>query len=118
MNLQDLIDSKGHCEIPVGVTSVGDWAFCNCSGLKTVKIPVGVTSSGDWAFKCCSGLPTIGEGWRHAVILVAPTVLQIGCKCAPVKWWLSDDGVAFAERNDWTSEDRRRLETLYRKMIK
>ena len=46
------------------VTSIGDYAFCNCSGLTSVTIPDSVTSIGDYAFYNCSGLTsvTIGNG--------------------------------------------------------
>ncbi len=45
--------------IPSGVTSIGDWAFRGCSGLKSVTIPLGVTSIGDNAFSDCSGLTSV-----------------------------------------------------------
>ncbi len=50
--------------IPDGVTSIGDYAFYNCSGLTTVTIPNSVTSIGEHAFYDCSGLMsvTIGSG--------------------------------------------------------
>ena len=38
------------------VTSIGDYAFYNCSGLTSVIIPKSVTSIGDGAFSSCSGL--------------------------------------------------------------
>ena len=38
------------------VTSIGDHAFYNCSGLTSVSIPNSVTSIGDDAFQYCSGL--------------------------------------------------------------
>lgn len=41
------------------VTSIGDYAFCNCSGLTSITIPEGVTSIGDLAFCGCSGLTSI-----------------------------------------------------------
>ena len=49
---------KDATEIIVGkaVTSIGNYAFRNCSGLTSVTIPSSVTSIGDWAFDGCSGL--------------------------------------------------------------
>jgi hypothetical protein len=40
-------------------TSIGDFAFSNCSGLTSIDIPSGVTSIGDSAFVACSGLTSI-----------------------------------------------------------
>jgi|GEM_PF-821756 len=50
--------------IPDGVTSIGDWAFRDCTGLTSVIIPNSVTSIGYWAFNGCTGLTsvTIGNG--------------------------------------------------------
>ena len=47
-----------------GVTSIGDHAFWDCSGLTSVTIPDGVTSIGDYAFAYCVSLTsaTIPEG--------------------------------------------------------
>ena len=45
--------------IPNSVTSIGDYAFMNCSGLISVTIPNGVTSIGNNAFHCCSSLSSI-----------------------------------------------------------
>ena len=56
--------------IAEGVTSVGGYAFSNCSSMATVSIPDGVTSIGSNAFRGCSklesitlpaGLTTIGD---------------------------------------------------------
>ena len=41
------------------VTSIGDWAFSDCSGLTSITIPDSVTSIGDRAFFYCSGLTII-----------------------------------------------------------
>ena len=41
------------------VTSIGYWAFENCSGLTSVVIPDSVTSIGNFAFSGCSGLTSI-----------------------------------------------------------
>ena len=50
--------------IPNSVTSIGNSAFSWCSGLTSITIPDGVTSIGSFAFRACSGLTfvTIGNG--------------------------------------------------------
>jgi len=45
--------------IPNGVTSIGDYAFYNCSSLASVTIPNGVTSIGDYTFYNCSSLASV-----------------------------------------------------------
>ena len=45
--------------IPDGVTSIGSYAFCNCSSLTSITIPDGVTSIGNYTFYYCSSLTSI-----------------------------------------------------------
>lgn len=45
--------------IPEGVTSIGNYAFCGCSGLTSITIPDKVTSIGEYAFFNCSVLTSI-----------------------------------------------------------
>ena len=44
---------------PYPVTSIGDEAFYECSGLTSVTIGNSVTEIGDWAFWYCSGLTSV-----------------------------------------------------------
>ncbi|MBO4676003.1 MAG: leucine-rich repeat protein [Oscillospiraceae bacterium] len=50
-----------------GVTSIGDCAFQDCTGLTSVTIPDSVTSIGDYAFYDCTGLTsvTIPDGIKY-----------------------------------------------------
>ena len=45
--------------IPNSVTSIGEYAFSDCSGLNSVNIPSSVTSIGYEAFAYCSGLTSL-----------------------------------------------------------
>ena len=45
--------------IEKGVTSIGNYAFSRCWGLKSITIPDGVTSIGDHAFDSCINLRSI-----------------------------------------------------------
>ena len=47
-----------HVELPDGVTSIGVFAFAECSALETIAIPSGVASLGDYAF-AASGIEEI-----------------------------------------------------------
>ena len=46
-------------EIPNSVTSIGNYAFSECSGLTSVTIPNSVTLIGEYAFADCSGLTSV-----------------------------------------------------------
>ena len=41
------------------VTSIGEYAFVNCTGLTSITIPESVTTIGDYAFRSCFGLTSI-----------------------------------------------------------
>ena len=46
-------------EIPESVTSIGDYAFYNCSSLTSITIPDSMTSIGEYAFYHCSLLKVV-----------------------------------------------------------
>ena len=52
-------DKAGAYTIPNSVTSIGDYAFINCSSLTSITIPNSVSSIGDSAFWQCSILTNI-----------------------------------------------------------
>lgn len=51
--------SLSSISIPESVTSIGNDAFSGCSSLSSISIPNGVTSIGDYAFWRCSALTSI-----------------------------------------------------------
>ncbi len=56
--------------IPNGITSIGNKAFCDCYNLETIALPISLTSIGDLAFSSCSlisvnipyNVTSIGQG--------------------------------------------------------
>ncbi len=53
-----------------GITSVGNYAFCSCRGLKSLTIGNGVVSIGDGAFSDCTGLTEINYNAKSAADLI------------------------------------------------
>ena len=73
--------------IPNSVTSIGESAFYNCSGLTSVTIPNSVTSIGDRAYAGCSGLTSVTFNAENCTNMSTPfsdctnlTSLTIGDK--------------------------------------
>lgn len=64
--------------IPDTVISIDDWAFEGCSGLTVVSIPDSVTTIGDWAFKDCSGLSSVTI--PDSVTSIGDSAFE-GCSC-------------------------------------
>jgi len=54
-----LITGCKNTVIPNSITSIGNHAFRNCSGLTSINIPNSIKSIGYWAFAKCSGLTSI-----------------------------------------------------------
>ena len=76
--------------ISSGMIGIGNFAFENCSDLKSVEIPASVTSIGSAAFKDCSGLKSMNideanttyenpEG-SNAIVEKSSKTLVAGCK--------------------------------------
>ena len=78
-----LIDENGNeikdFRIPEGVTTVGEYAFCNCSGLTSVLIPSSVSSIGQQAFSGCNNVEKLiyGEGCTKTVSTGLTSVTEV-----------------------------------------
>ncbi len=84
---------NGDVTIPNSVTSIGDNAFYNYSGLTRVTIPNSVTSIGEYAFSGCRGLTsvTIGNhvtsiGYRAFVACSGLTSVMIPKSVTSIDW--------------------------------
>ena len=64
-----LISGCMNTVIPNSVTSIGVFAFSDCSGLTSFEIPNSVTFIGQWAFSGCSSLTEI-----YSLALTPPTI--------------------------------------------
>ena len=53
-------DMNGYVAIPTSWTTIPDFAFSQCSELKTVDIPASIKSIGQSAFANCGNLESIG----------------------------------------------------------
>ncbi|MBQ7713252.1 MAG: leucine-rich repeat domain-containing protein, partial [Clostridia bacterium] len=69
---------EGTLTVPEGVTSIGSYAFCDCSGLTSITIPESVTSIGEYAFRDCSGLTSITFAERSQLTSIAEYAFS-GC---------------------------------------
>lgn len=56
------ISKIANYKIPDSVTSIGNYAFCNCDSLASVKIPDSVTTIGSHAFYSCDSLTSVVIG--------------------------------------------------------
>ena len=65
----ELIVGCKNTVIPNSVTSIGERAFINCTGLTSITIPESVTSIGDYVFYECTGLTSIN---------LSPNITKIG----------------------------------------
>ncbi len=54
-----LIRGCKNTKIPEGITSIGNYAFCDCDNLASIEIPGNVTSIGYEVFWGCSSLTSI-----------------------------------------------------------
>ena len=50
---------KGKIIIPENITSIGEIAFRDCTGLTSVSFPASLTSIGESAFRACTGLTSV-----------------------------------------------------------
>ena len=66
-----LITGCQNTVIPNSVTSIGQFAFGNCSGLTSIVIPDSVTSIGEGAFQDCKSLVAI-----ESLATTAPTIYK------------------------------------------
>ena len=99
--LCDDMENLTSVTIPNSATSIGDWAFCGCSGLTSITIPNSVTSIGYGAFAKCSGVtkfiiegtPTFDEDEEYHTLMNFPKLDSIAvpaeCFDIPEMYWVS-----------------------------
>ena len=64
--------------IPNSVTSIGNYAFSECSSLTSITIPNSVTSIGNYAFYGCTALVTLNYNAKNCTTAWNSTNNQIG----------------------------------------
>ena len=72
--------SVTYSDVAYSVTSIGAWAFANCSGLTSVTIPNSVTSIANGAFTGCSRLITVTLNSNTIVSKKYASNINIGTK--------------------------------------
>ena len=84
--------------IPNNVTSIGNSAFMNCSGLTSIEIPSTVTSIGSYAFQNCTSLRDITS--EITDVFVTGDNAFTGCENATLHV-PAGTYVAYSGRADW-----------------
>ena len=80
--------------IPDNVQTIGNWAFSQCSKLKSISIPQTVTRIGEGAFRYCENLRTI-DGMKGATYIGRSAFIQ----CEKLKSVYLNDGIRIISRN-------------------
>ena len=100
-------------KVPSGVTSIGEAAFCGCSGLTSITLPESVTEIGEFAFTECSNLESIKVNENNkvydsrencnAIIEKSSNTLIVGCKNTKVPSGVTKIGYGAFENSGLTS---------------
>ena len=69
--------------VPDGVQSIGNYAFCNCTGLKTASVPSSVTAIGTDAFKNCPNLTIFCEADSEIERYAQENGIRVSNRLAP-----------------------------------
>ena len=71
--LKKYVGSGNDVVIPNGVTTIGEWAFSECSKLTGIVLPEGTVSIGDGAFNRCENLLNV---------VIPDGVMSVGAKAS------------------------------------